>query len=158
MKRFLAASLLALAAITIALPVLADSFTVVGFVEDGYSGPATGTNVTLCEYGIPSGFTATVAVPPDGVIAVSVPFLPRAVAFEIENDPTYQDVHILVAQSICPVSPCNPNQIAGFEIHLARRPSAPAPGERFRSVTPRQSKSSTPPATRPGTTVVLATL
>ncbi len=136
MKRFLGA-ILAVALAALAPPASADTFTVFGSIQDGFAAPAAGATVTLCEYGVASGFTATLVVPESGLVAVVIPYLPNAVAFEVEGDPIYEDVHVLIAQPICPVSPCNPSQLASFEIHLARRTGAPAPEWRYRLPVPR---------------------
>ena len=113
----------------------ADSFKVTGVVDDGYSGPATDTEVTLCEFdGSSTGYSQTVKVPENGVVEVVFPFLPVAVAFEVSANPTFHDVHILVARPICPVSPCNPDQSGAFVVRLARRPKVPVPVERFRPI------------------------
>lgn len=115
-----------LAALAMAASARADSFFVIGSIQDGFSGPAAGATVTLCEYGGPSnGFVETRVVPPDGFVSVVIPYQPVTVAFEVEGDPVYLDVHVVVAQTICPVSPCNPNQSASFEVRLQRRPALP---------------------------------
>lgn len=117
----------------VAPPTRADTFTVIGVVEDGYAGPAEGVQVTLCEYDTSAtGFSATVPVPETGIVNVVFPLLPAAVAFEVEADPVFEDVHIVVAQPVCPVSPCNPTQTGIFAVRLERRPKVPIPAESFR--------------------------
>jgi len=153
MKRILGA-LFAIALAAWAPPASADSFTVFGSIQDGFAGPAEGATLTLCEYGVANGFTATLVVPDSGLVAVVVPHLPGAVALEIEGDPVYEDVHVLVAQPICPVSPCNPNQVASFEIHLARRPEAP--GLDRRHPLPAPLRMIRPVVDPPGRTVLAA--
>lgn len=119
--------------LALSAPATADTFLVVGSIQDGFSGPAAGATVTFCEYGgLPNGFHETRVVPSDGLVTVLIPYLPVAVAFEVEGDPVYQDVHIVVAQSACPVSPCNPYQSGSFEIRLQRRPELPIRPTRIR--------------------------
>ena len=114
-------------------PARADTFTVTGLVEDGYSGPAAGVEITLCEYdNSATGYSHTLTVPDNGVVEVVFPMLPSAVAFELEADSRFEDVHILVARPICPVSPCNPDQSGAFVVRLARRPKVPLPAPTFR--------------------------
>ncbi len=100
---------------------MADSFSVIGSIQDGFSGPATGATVTLCEYGNNNGFSTTAIVTDTGLVQAIFPYLPHAVAFEVENDPNFEDVHVLVAQPYCVVSPCQPDQNAVFMIRLQRR-------------------------------------
>ncbi len=128
---------LALSLLAIGPPASADTLTVVGSIQDAFVGPATGATVTLCEYGaLTSGFVETQVVPEDGFISIVIPYLPATVAFEVEGDPAFEDVHVVVAQTICPVSPCNPNQSAAFEIRLQRRVKQAWPLKRLRVFPP----------------------
>lgn len=108
-------------------PAFGDVYQIAGSVSDGFAGPAVGAMVTLCDYGHPEGFSATVAVPESGVVDVVFPYLPSAVAFDVSGDPTFRDVHVLVGAPVCPVSPCPPIQGGTFEIHLQRRDTAALP-------------------------------
>lgn len=103
------------------LAAFADSFRVVGSIQDGFSGPAIGAKVTICEYGNGNGFSTTAIVQESGLVEAWFSYLPRAVAFEVEGDENFGDVHILVAQPYCVVSPCQPDQTAVFTVRLMRR-------------------------------------
>jgi hypothetical protein len=134
MKQTILGFLVVLALFAGGPPASADSFAVFGSVQNGFWGPAVGATVTICEYGPPGGFVETIVVPEGGFVSVLIPYLPLAVAFEVENDPVYQDVHVLVARPDCWVSPCVGDQSASFEVRLQRRPALPGPIERRRSL------------------------
>lgn len=114
---------LVIALLFFALPLsaAADSYSVIGSIQDGFSGPATGATVTLCEYGTNNGFSSTAIVTDTGLVQVIFPYLPRSVAFDVEADKQFEDVHVIVAQPLCVVSPCQPDQTAVFMIRLQRR-------------------------------------
>lgn len=113
--------LIALLFLILPLSAAADSFTVIGSIQDGFSGPALGAHVTICEYGNSNGFSTTAIVQESGLVIASFPYLPNTVAFEVSEDKVYEDVHVIVAEPVCVVSPCDPDQSAVFMIRLMRR-------------------------------------